>query len=93
MAELNAKRKELFATLKAAKDELKAAEQKINETSNALVTQEKELHAFIKSRAPLEKQQTYDQRAALLPLIKWLDLTDAQVNTLMTKLQPLREKK
>jgi septal ring factor EnvC (AmiA/AmiB activator) len=90
VAELNAKRKELFATLKAAKEELEAVEQKINETSNALVSQEKELHAFIKSKAPLEKQQTYDQRAALLPLIKWLDLTDAQVNTLMTKLEPLR---
>jgi hypothetical protein len=89
--ELNAKRKELFAALKAAEEELKAAEQKINETSNALVNQKKELHAFIKSKASPEKKLTYDQRAALLPLIKWLDLTDAQVNTLMTKLAPLRE--
>jgi len=87
--ELNEQRKGLFAALKAAQDELADADKKVSAAADALVMQEKELHKLIRTSAPLERQETYDLFAEILPLIKWLELSDAQVTRLLGGLQQL----
>ncbi len=89
LARLNAERAALFKAVAEARNELRAAQKKVDDAVAALARQEEALHKFVCDRLPQEHVADYAVRRQLQPVIDWLKLSDDQASQLLAKQKEL----
>lgn len=86
---LNGERQALFRAVEVARNELRAAQKKVDDATAALARQEAALAEFIRQRLPADQQGDYAVREQLQPVVDWLRLTPEQANRLVAKQKEL----